>query len=162
MKYFSTRGGSDRLSFEDVRWTAFSPSALMTLDRLSRPSSLDLHQTEGCTSQKVSPPFHQIGRKNGDPTRLLTSPSRSFPSTSLKRRSLATIYGNWSRNRTAHSAIQTSRRSKNSTKSCSSLSFFTAQHLLSRMSRFSCLEIYSNSSSRGGTQRRPTESRERS
>lgn len=144
MKYFSTRGGSQRLSFEDVRWLPCSPLWTVTLDHLIRPSLLDLPRTEGCISQNTSPLSLRIGRRNGNPIRSSNSPSRSFPSTSPKTRSLATICGNWPKNPTAHSVIRKSLRSKNSTRSYSFLSFSTARRLHSRMLRSSCLEIYLN------------------
>jgi len=162
MKYFSTRGGSGRLSFEDVRWSSLSPLPKVTLDHLSRPSSLDLHRTEGCTSQNISPLFLQIGRRNGNPTRSSTSLSRSFLSTSPKTRYLVAICETWSKNHTASSGIRTSPRFKKSTKSYSSLSFSTGLHLLSRMSRSSSSEIYSNSSWSGRTRKRRAENRKRS
>ena len=138
----------------------FSP--LITLDHLLRPSSPDLHPTEGYTSQNIFPLSLQIGKRNGNTIHSSTFPSRSFLSTSLKTRSPATICGNWLRSRTARSVIRTSLRFKSLTRSSSSLSFSTARRLLSRMSRFSCLEIYSNSSWPGGTRRRRAESRKRS
>ena len=162
MKYFSTRGGSGRLSFEDVRWSSSVPLRIVILDHLLRPSSLDLRRTEDCTSQNTSPLSLQIGRRNGNPTRLSTSPSRSFPSTSPKTRYLAAICGNWSKNRTARSVIRTSLRFTKSTRSYSFLSFSMGRHLLSRMSRFNSSEIYSNSSWPGGTRKRRAESRKRS
>jgi len=162
MKYFSTRGGSGRLSFEDVRWSPLSPLPKVTLDHLFRPSSLDLHRTEGCTSQKKSPLSLQIGRRNGNPSRSSTSLSRSFLSTSPKTRYPVAICGIWSKNRTASSAIRTSLRFKKSTRSYSFLSFSMGRHLLSRMSRFSSSEIYSNSSWSGRTRKRRAGSRKRS
>ena len=132
----------------------------LTSDRPLRPFSLVLHQTEGCTFRSTSPLSLRIGKINGGPFRLSTCPSRFCPSISPRTRSLGAICGDWSRNLIVHSATRTSHRFKKSTRSCSSLSFSTVRRLLSRMSHFSCLEIYSNTSWPGGTQGKPAENRE--
>src|ERR1700722_13369181 len=92
MKYISTRGGDELLSFEDVCFSvrSLSDRALTIIALFPRPYSLASLQTVVSTSRSTSHPSPQTGTLNGPTTLSPTSPSQCSRSTFPQTKYLVT------------------------------------------------------------------------
>ena len=135
MKYFSTRGGSERLSFEEV-----NPHNIMLGLFIipHRPSSLGLLQTVVSTSPNASLPYHQIGDPNGVPILSCSSVSPSCPYTSPLRKSRLWNWHSLRKDRMLIFDIRPWRRWGGWTRRRSFSSCSMVRLTLSRMWRYNC------------------------
>lgn len=149
MKYFSTRGGDDLLSFEEVNHLLFSHLSLPSLnstpgDSSNRQSLQVLHPMVDFTSPNTFLSFRRIGNPNGKIALSQICPSKFSHFTSLLKRSPAKNYEAWWKSRTKLSDTLILHLWRNSTTKRLCWSCSTGLLLPSRTSHFSYLGIFSS------------------